>query len=63
MAPPTTAVAYERDLINPHFDDPKFSDLKIKLYDRVVYVHRVVLCRGSEYFTSLLAGRYKVSCY
>jgi len=62
MAPSTTAVAYERDLVDPHFDDPKFSDLTIKLSDRIVHVHRVVLCRGSEYFTSLLAGRFHVSC-
>jgi hypothetical protein len=59
MAPPTTTVARNRDLVNSYFDDPTFSDLTIKLGDRVVHVHRVVLCRGSEYFTSLLAGKFQ----
>jgi hypothetical protein len=62
MAPPKPTVADRRDLVNSHFDDPTFSDLRIKLSDRVVHVHRVVLCRGSEYFTYLLAGRFLVSC-
>jgi hypothetical protein len=61
MAPSTTAVARNRDLGNSYFDNSTFSDLTIKLSDRVVHVHRVVLCRGSEYFRSLLAGKFKVS--
>jgi hypothetical protein len=61
MEPPKPTVADRRDLVNSHFDDPTFSDLRIKLGDRVVHVHRVVLCRGLEYLTSLLAGRFQVS--
>ena len=48
------------DLYKSYFDNPTFSDLTLKLSDRTVHVHRIVLCRGSEYFTSLLAGRFKV---
>jgi hypothetical protein len=60
MAPSTPIVARSRDMVNSHFDDQTFSDLEIKLSDRVVHVHRVVLCRGSEYFTSLPTGSFKV---
>jgi len=61
MAPSTAFVARNRDVVKSYFNDPTFSDLTIKLSDRVVHVHRVVLCRGSSYFTSLLAGRFEVS--
>jgi hypothetical protein len=61
MAPSTTIVAKSRDKVHSYFDDSTFSDLTIKLSDRVVHLHRVVLCRGSEYFRSLLAGKFKVS--
>lgn len=54
-------IAGERDIFETYFDDPKFSDLTLKLSDRTVHVHRVVLCRGSEYFKSLLAGSFQVS--
>ena len=54
-------IASERNIFETYFDDPKFSDLTLKLSDRTVHVHRVVLCRGSEYFKSLLAGSFQVS--
>jgi hypothetical protein len=53
-------IAGERDIFETYFDDPKVSDLTLKLSDRIVHVHRVVLCRGSEYFKSLLAGSFQV---
>jgi hypothetical protein len=43
-------ITSERDIYDTYFDDPKFSDLTIKLSDRTVHVHRVMLCRGSQYF-------------
>jgi hypothetical protein len=48
------------DLYKSYFDDPTLSDLTLKLSDRTVHVHRIVLCRASEYFTSLLAGKFQV---
>jgi hypothetical protein len=56
-------IAGERDIYDTYFDDPKFSDLTIKLSDRTVHVHRVMLCRGSQYFKSLLADSSKVGLY
>jgi hypothetical protein len=47
-------------LYQNYFDNPTFSDLTIRLSDRTVSVHRVILCRKSEYFSSLLAGHFKV---
>lgn len=44
-----------------YFDNPAFSDLTIRLSDRVVHVHRIVLCRRSEYFETLLTKEFKVS--
>jgi hypothetical protein len=61
MAPATTTVAKSRDKVHSYFDDSTFSDITIKLSDRVVRLHRVVLYQGSEYFRSLLAGNFKVS--
>lgn len=52
MAPP--------ELWRDYFDSPTFSDLTIRLNDRLVHVHRIVLCRGSPYFEKLLAGSFKV---
>lgn len=48
-------------LYKAYFDDPTLSDLTIQLSDRTVHVHRIVLCRGSEYFTKTLTGRFQVS--
>ena len=48
-------------LYKAYFDDPSLSDFTIKLSDRSVHLHRVVLCRGSEYFANLLDGRFQVS--
>jgi hypothetical protein len=63
MAAKASFVARSGDVVNFHFDDPTFSDLTIKLSDRVVHVHQVVLCRGSQYFTSLLAGKFMVGSH
>lgn len=53
MAPPP-------ELWQDYFDDPTLSDLAIRLSDRVVHVHRIVLCRGSEYFAKLLTSSFMV---
>lgn len=44
-----------------YFGEPMLSDLKVHLSDTTVYAHRIVLCRGSEYFTNMLTGRFQVS--
>ena len=49
-----------RQLFKDHFDDPTFSDITLTLSDRSVKLHRVVLCRKSEYFTKLLTGGFQV---
>jgi len=54
-------MALPRELWKDYFDNPTFSDLTIRLSDRVVRVHRIVLCRGSEYFEKLLTGNFKAS--
>ena len=46
--------------IKNYFDDPIFSDLTIRLSDRSINTHRIVLCRKSEYFRTLLTGHFKV---
>ena len=43
-----------------YFDDPTLSDLTLRLSDRAVYVHRIVLCRRSAYFEKLTLGGFKV---
>lgn len=48
------------NLYRTFFDDPTLSDLTIRLSDRSVRVHRIVLCRQSEYFTKLLTGQFQV---
>jgi hypothetical protein len=48
-------------LYKAFLDDPTLSDLTLRLGDRSVYAHRIVLCRGSEYFAHMLTGRFKVS--
>ena len=42
------------------FDDPTRSDITIVLSDRSVHAHGIVLCRGSEYFSNLLAESSQV---
>ena len=65
MEPPEPAVNDGANdpppLYKTYFNDPTLSDLTIKLSDRSVYVHRIVLCRDSEYFDKLLTGRFKAS--
>ena len=51
MAPPPA-------LWEDYFHSPTLSDLTIRLSDRDVHVHRIVLCRGSEYFQKLLTGSF-----
>lgn len=52
--------AVEPDLYKAFFDDATLSDLTIQLSDKTVRVHRIVLCRKSEYFTKLLTGSFQV---
>lgn len=47
-------------LFKSYFDDPTMSDITIILSDRTVHAHRIVLCRGSEYFSNLLAESSQV---
>lgn len=47
-------------LFKTYFDDPTSSDLTVKLRDRSLHLHRIVLCRASTYFSDLLAGGFKV---
>lgn len=44
-----------------YFDDPTFSDLTIRLSDRCAHVHRINLCRNSEYFNKMILTGFKVS--
>jgi hypothetical protein len=45
------------ELFKSYFDDPTLSDITIKLSDRSVHLHRIVLSRRSEYFSTLLATK------
>lgn len=47
-------------LFKAYFDDPAMSDITVKLSDRCLHLHRIVLCRASEYFSTLLAGHFEV---
>jgi hypothetical protein len=48
-------------LIKLRFNDPTLSDITIKVGDKVVHLHRIVLIRGSEYFSKCLAkDKFKV---
>ena len=47
-------------LFMTYFDDPTRSDITIVLSDRSVHAHGIVLCRGSEYFSNLLAESSQV---
>lgn len=60
MADPETGMAFRSDLYKAFFDNATLSDLTILLSDRSVRVHRIVLCRRSEYFTTLLTGSFQV---
>jgi hypothetical protein len=59
-APAPQTAAFERQLYKTYFDDPRMSDLKIRLSDRTIQVHRIVLCRASERFASLLEDGLQV---
>lgn len=48
-------------LYKAYVNDSTLSDLTIRLGDKTVHTHRIVLCRGSEYFTKMLTGRFQVS--
>jgi hypothetical protein len=50
----------DNNIYKAYFDDPTLSDLTIRLSDRTVHVHRIVLCRRSLYFEKLILGRFKV---
>lgn len=57
-----TVMAVSSATDTTYFDKPQFSDLTIRLSDdRIVHVHRVILCRGSEYFRKLLVGGFSES--
>lgn len=45
-----------------YFNNPKLSDLSIILDDKVIPIHKLVLCRASDYFEKLITGNFKV-CY
>jgi hypothetical protein len=48
-------------LIKLKFNDPTLSDITIKVGERSVHLHRIVLSRGSAYFSKCLAkDRFKV---
>jgi hypothetical protein len=47
-------------LFKTYFDDPTMSDIAIMLQGKTVHAHRIVLCRGSEYFSNLLAESSQV---
>jgi hypothetical protein len=49
------------DTYKAYFNDPTLSDLRIRLGDRTIHVHRIVLCRRSVYFEKLILGAFKVS--
>ena len=56
------AYKYETsNLFKAHLNEPTLPDLTIHLRDQTVHAHRIVLCRGSEYFTNMLTGRFQVS--
>ena len=56
MTPPP-----ENNIYKAYFNDPTLSDLTIRLSDRTVHVHRIVLCRRSVYLEKLILGAFKVS--
>jgi hypothetical protein len=48
-------------LYKAFLNDPTRSDVTVRFGDKMVYAHRHVLCRGSEYFARMLTGRFQVS--
>ena len=46
------------DNYTTYFDNEKLSDLTIRLGDRCVFVHRIVLCRHLAYFEKLLTHHW-----
>lgn len=49
-------------LYKTYFDDAKISDINIILSGhRIVQLHKIVLCRGSEYFSNLLVDEVCIS--
>jgi len=42
------------------FNDRSFSNVTLRLGDRIVHVHRVVLSRHSAYFEKLFTSGFKV---
>ena len=58
---PTMTPSPGSDIHKHYFDDPTLSDLTIRLSDRTVHVHRIVLFRRSAYFEKLILGGFKVS--
>jgi hypothetical protein len=60
MASSQIGQVHENNMYKAFFDDATLSDLTIHLSDRAVRVHRIVLCRQSEYFTKLLTGQFQV---
>jgi hypothetical protein len=60
MAPSLTKQDFESNLYKAFLDDATLPDVTIHLSDRAVRVHKIVLCRQSEYFTKLLTGQFQV---
>lgn len=61
MANSRIGTASQSNLYKAFFNDATLSDLTIRMSDKSkVFVHRIVLCRRSEYFTKLLTGAFQV---
>ena len=54
------ALSSGSDIYKAYFDDPTLSDVTIRLSDRTIHVHRIVLCRRSVYFEKLILGGFRV---
>lgn len=39
-----------------------FSDVTIEFGSQKIKGHKIILAQGSEYFKTLLGGKFKVSC-
>ncbi|KAI0995650.1 hypothetical protein K3495_g12530 [Podosphaera aphanis] len=51
---PTVELQNLRASISRFFNNPKYSDITIKIYDTVFHAHRNVICGQSEYFEKAL---------